>query len=282
MKHIFNLNSILAVVVTFLMACNSKQKIELNNKTLTLTRVSSTLNKADENNYRSIEVAILNSDINKPTTSKEMQFIFFGPDTCVLLYEGDYENLSYKVNAKNNRIDFLMENGETLKLDSVKINSSAIAANIENNYKRGFFDITSNFKNAQQEAMHPVNNLWRKKAFAKQTDKEHLARIQNLLQHYILIIENSETRKKEQVSFEYSKSIINIYDGGIGLKSYPDSKWLNLFFDYADSQRFNALFVEVLRDTPAPTNPSSNNWMKDDVELLKSLLTTTNNKLAKI
>jgi hypothetical protein len=136
-------------------------------------------------------------------------------------------------------------------------------------------------KDETMNTLYPLHNKWREKATKHESDAELTARLENLIQHYIYLLEASQERKDNVISFAQSESIIKIYSGGIGVVSegrVPES-WKSIFFDVENEERCYSLFEEILQRGGDLNLSSTGDWVKDDITVLKAIYANFEHKI---
>jgi hypothetical protein len=128
-------------------------------------------------------------------------------------------------------------------------------------------------KDETMNTLYPLHNKWREKATKHENDAELTARLENLIQHYIYLLEASQERKNSVISFAQSESIIKIYSGGIGVVSEEQvpSSWKSIFFDTENEKRCYSLFEEILERGGDLNLSSTGDWVQDDITVLKAI-----------
>ena len=127
-------------------------------------------------------------------------------------------------------------------------------------------------KDFENDPFHPINNQWRIKATKEETELELKKRIQNFVKHYALILKAAMERESQVVSFQYSKGIIKIYNGGIGAvkKTRIPEEWKRSFYNEEQAITAYNLYRNYLK-TIGYKGASSANWVKGDYHILLAL-----------
>ncbi|MBC7777214.1 MAG: hypothetical protein H7246_17410 [Phycisphaerae bacterium] len=128
--------------------------------------------------------------------------------------------------------------------------------------------------NIEADPFHMANNQWRVTPKQAETDEQLRARLRNHIQHYIALLEASLEREQNVVSPKYSPSIIQIYNGGIGIREKEawDEAFMHCFYNQQDAQKGVDLYTKVL-DKGLSLGAGTGDWVKDDANLLRMILT---------
>ncbi|HEV7378831.1 MAG TPA: hypothetical protein VGN64_03505 [Dyadobacter sp.] len=122
-----------------------------------------------------------------------------------------------------------------------------------------------------EDPFYPANNRWRARPTSSEDKQQILTRLRGYLLHSAYLLKAAETRKQSIISWEFSKGILKIYRGGIGVvkKDAVPKEWISYFHSEEE-----ALFAhEILEDffiTTTYKGEASGNWVKDDYEILLS------------
>lgn len=119
---------------------------------------------------------------------------------------------------------------------------------------------------------HPSNNQWRVPPSRPESDEQIQARMKNHLRHYIALLEASLERKQRRVSLQYSPSVIQIYNGGIGIRQ--KKHWEEAFFtgyhSRNDAQKAIDFYTDILGKNISLQ--ATGDWVKDDANVLRALV----------
>ena len=128
-------------------------------------------------------------------------------------------------------------------------------------------------ENYQDDPFYPANNTWRKRPDQPETDKQILERLNGYLLHSAYLLKAAHTRKQSIISWEFSKGVIKIYNGGIGLvprENIPEI-WMNHFHSRTDAIKAYEMFDDYLRTTTYK-GTSKGNWVLDDHDILMDII----------
>lgn len=125
---------------------------------------------------------------------------------------------------------------------------------------------------ASSDPYHPTNNQWRVRPAQPETASQIQARIKNHLRHYITLLEASLERNQRKVSLQYSPSVIQIYNGGIGIreKQYWEEAFFTGFHSRADAQKGVDYYTGLLEKNISLQ--ATGDWVKDDANVLRALV----------
>lgn len=125
----------------------------------------------------------------------------------------------------------------------------------------------------KSDPFFPKNNQWRIKPKAKESEEAIKARLVNYVEHFAGILKAASEREDNIVSFAHSMGIIQVYQGGIGVvkKKKIDKEWINCFYDEEDAFIAQSMFKKYVGGSKY-RGGSSGNWVKDDYQILMSIL----------
>ena len=125
----------------------------------------------------------------------------------------------------------------------------------------------------QDDPFYPANNSWRDKPSQSETNQQILNRLTGYLLHSAYLLKAADTRKQSIISWEFSKGVIKIYNGGIGLvprENIPEI-WTNYFYSKEDALKAYEMFDDYLRTTSYKGTPKGN-WVLDDHAILMDII----------
>ncbi len=136
-----------------------------------------------------------------------------------------------------------------------------------------FIEEALKVKDYKMDPFYSDNNRWRQKPQKKETNEEIRSRLLNYLLHYAYLLNASLERNETVFSFEHSKGLIKVFQGGIGaIKKNRISKlWINCFYDEADAMKAYYLFSSYLGKDGVYKGESTGDWVKDDYVILMAL-----------
>jgi len=128
-------------------------------------------------------------------------------------------------------------------------------------------------ENFRDDPFYPGNNSWRNKPLQTETDKQILSRLTGYLLHSAYLLKAADTRKQTIISWEFSKGVIKIYNGGIGLVPRDEIPeiWTHNFYSKDDALKAYEMFDEYLRTTTYKGTPKGN-WVLDDHAILLDII----------
>ncbi|MBC7828664.1 MAG: hypothetical protein H7122_13010 [Chitinophagaceae bacterium] len=105
-------------------------------------------------------------------------------------------------------------------------------------------------RNLYYDPFHPVNNRWRIKPLAKETDSAIHERLKNCLLFYALYYRDHIKRKANTISFEGLPLIFEWYSGGIGLpdKDEVDDSWFECFYNREQALQGYSILRKLIVD----------------------------------
>ena len=118
-----------------------------------------------------------------------------------------------------------------------------------------------------------ASNTWRIRSARPDSLAGLRNKLANLLQHYTYILKAAKDRQSRTVSFEFSQSLISIYNGGIGVlpKDEVDPIWIKTFYNEADAFKAYDMYERCLGRISFKGN-SAGNWIEDDYNILVAIL----------
>jgi hypothetical protein len=188
---------------------------------------------------------------------------------------------TFSPNAKQISL-FDQDGKETiLSVDSYNQKDKVLIINVKDSKIKLSYKQLEPLKDETINILYSAHNAWRKKATKHESDEELLDRLENLVQHYIYLLETAQQRKGNVVSFVHSKSIIKIYNGGIGVlpQNQIDAAWKDIFFDVENEERIYQLFEESLEKGGDLNVQSTGNWVTDDIMVLKAIYANFSHKI---
>jgi hypothetical protein len=124
-----------------------------------------------------------------------------------------------------------------------------------------------------QDPYHPALNRWRLPPGQSEDDAALRTRLRNHLEHNLALLEAGLEREARVWSWEYTPSCVQIYNGGLGLKSDEriEPEFFACFYNKDDAQRAIEQYKQLLR-SGGSGGPGTGSWVRDDANLLKILL----------
>lgn len=271
------INYLLALtLVIFFSSCNSTEKLEeklVDDEIIgswTLSEVI-TFDKENTDIKDAARTALANEKLTKGL------ILQFFPDSSYTMFEGG--------NIKHGSWSYLNETAlkygnETLKIDRFDKEGemTALYASIRNNDNAmesavKCVEEIKKLKDYKEDPFYPGNNKWRKRPLTNETDEEIVARLSNYLLHNAYLLKAAYERNDVTVSFEYSRGIIKVFKGGIGVvkKNKINQTWKSYFYNEADAMKAFYLYSSYLDKQGVLRARSTGDWVKDDYELLMKL-----------
>jgi hypothetical protein len=134
---------------------------------------------------------------------------------------------------------------------------------------RVFSELAPNYT---EDPFFPEHNRWRMPADTLETNEQLVARLDNYFGHLARVLKSAIDHKQEAVSFQFSKGIVKIYNGGIGivpLEKVPVN-WILGFYDIDQAKAAYNLYQNYLRNS-SHEGESTGKWFTDDYNLLVSV-----------
>lgn len=124
----------------------------------------------------------------------------------------------------------------------------------------------------QDDPFYPSNNTWRKKPLQPENDQQIRERLNRYVAHNAYLLNAAYLRRQQIISWEFSKGIIKIYNGGIGLvsKDQIPQIWIDSFYSIEDALKAYEIFDNYLRTT-SYKGKATGDWVKDDYLILLSI-----------
>lgn len=201
---------------------------------------------------------------------------FFEDNTFTDIESGKYTTGSWAW-IKKNRVMCLSYGNrkDTLKTQLALMEGQPDALTLlhKNAPREAFVRETEPVKAYTEDPFHPNCNRWRIKATAAESEAQLEARFANYIHHLICILKATKERESTVVSFEFSRGIVKIYSGGIGilkLEDIPD-EWAETYYDIYDLRQIHEMYTNCLLRGKRIRGKSTGNWVQDDLHLLTSL-----------
>ncbi len=204
-------------------------------------------------------------------------YSFFSDGRMCQLMGPNYTSGSWKPNADLKSISVAVA-GKSAPLEMRVIEQNSDKLKLEE--KTGEAVSTLVFQSAgaplqdpKTDPFYPDHNVWRAKATAPESDAQLKDRLKNLVGHYICILEKALSEKQENVSFNNSPSLIQIFSGGIGVKEKKDlpQEWVNTFYSPREADQAVTLFTKWLQKTPSKQEATTSNWIQADLNILRRM-----------
>ena len=163
---------------------------------------------------------------------------------------------------------------DTFKIKADFSNSKELLILKQGNNQKMTFSRTGNaVEKFELDAFYTNNNTWRIKPLKPETDKQIMERFANYVSHLAFILKNASDQKQTAVSFEFSQGIIQIYSGGIGIKSKEDvpETWINSYYSPKQAWQAYAMFESYLKTSKGYKGASTGEWYIDDYNILTSI-----------
>ena len=128
-------------------------------------------------------------------------------------------------------------------------------------------------ENLELNAFYPNNNKWRIKPTKPETANQIKERFANYISHLAYILKTASDQKQPAVSFEFSQGIIQIYSGGIGIKSKENvpETWINSYYSPKQAWQAYEMFETYLKTSKGYKGASTGEWFIDDYNILTTI-----------
>ena len=177
------------------------------------------------------------------------------------------------------------DNGRAIEInDSGRIRTNFIAHSVNNGRqmmemlmpsvkgKAKFVLYTDSLSNFHEDPFYAENNLWRTPPKEPETMEELQNRLGNYFKHLLYILKEAKDRNQQEISFQYSRGIVKIYNGGIGIvdeNSVPYS-WARTYYNPVQAHAVYLMFRNYLHST-SYHGAGTGQWVEDDYNILLSI-----------
>lgn len=163
---------------------------------------------------------------------------------------------------------------DTFKIKADHLNSKELLIMEQSGSKKITFSRSGNAgENVELDPYYAANNKWRIKPKQSETDEQLIERFGNYLSHLAFILKTASDQKQPAVSFQFSQGIVEIYSGGIGIKSREDvpETWLNNYYSTKQAWKAYDMFATYLKTSKGYKGASTGEWYIDDYNILTSI-----------
>ncbi len=180
-----------------------------------------------------------------------------------------YEASYWKKNGNNN-LSLTLNSYETVELIQKDTSYTLLLINTKEDTRMSYELEGKPMVNLKEDPFYPTNNIWREQTNASDTAIKF--KLGNYLKHVSLILKASLERKADVVNFGYSKGLVSIYNGGIGIvdANQVPEEWQKSFADEAAAKKAYHLFEKVLT-SGSYKGSSTADWVQDDYNILTSI-----------
>lgn len=192
-----------------------------------------------------------------------------------LLVESYYSVHAWEYDAESKHI-VLKTGASNIKLENVEMTKKGsdhyLSLDDDLLGRLKFIAYSDSRENYKTDPFYPGNNEWRLKAENGEDDRQLKLRVLNLIQHYAYLFKASIDDPDKTFTNRFSKSIINVYKGGIGLvkKSQITEDWIGTF--YNEEQGLKAYdFLKKYMKNRALKKEVVDDWKQTNYELLTEL-----------
>jgi len=125
-------------------------------------------------------------------------------------------------------------------------------------------------KRPLDDPFHPLNNQWRIKPLAPESNEQLRQRIKEYTHFYSLFFWDNHQREEKDISFSGLPCCFVWYNGGIGMQSRIelDKRWINCF--YSESQAFKAydMLADLLGSHTLKWAEHPTSWIAQTADVL--------------
>jgi hypothetical protein len=202
---------------------------------------------------------------------------FFPDGTLVEVSAQKYAEGKWSSNDGNKTLDITVPSAaKAEKIAVTYMGTDSLAIQIgtgKNVHTFGFQNNGAKYDVPTQNPFHPINNQWRIKPTASETDEQLKARIKNNIEHFALILESTIKHNLKTASFRQSPTCYHQYNGGVGLEAKKDlsAAWLDCFFDKNDAERAYKLAEKGMKAEGKAATNIKNNWVQNNLAVFRHL-----------
>ncbi len=265
MKNIY----LLCAIVVLFSSCGSSAKLD-KSKLIGSWRLSEVVTVNDEGSEEDADGVTGSELLSKGS------ILHFYPDssyTELKGYETNYGKWSFLKKKKLKYGNMELELTDYEEESDVSRLTFSMYNDDNTNTELRFIEEATKVRDYKMDPFYSDNNRWRQKPQKKETNEEIRSRLLNYILHYAYLLNASLERNETVFSFEHSKGLIKVFQGGIGaIKKNRISKlWINCFYDEADAMKAYYLFNSYLGKDGVYKGQSTGDWVKDDYVILMAL-----------
>ena len=218
---------------------------------------------------------LLSEALDNVFLEKGLVLCLFPDGKASELSNNEYKQSTWKFINNNQKIELDYDNKfDTLTILDLVIRKDRdyLITQLEGLGKLEFLKAKDMLNDFIEDPFYPDNNKWRIKPDTLESEIDLKKRIQNYVKHTTLILKAAMERESKVVSFEFSKGIIKIFNGGIGAvkQNRIPKEWKSTFYNEEQAVIGYKLYKRYLRSTDYK-GASSSNWVKGDYYILLSL-----------
>jgi hypothetical protein len=208
---------------------------------------------------------------------KEDLLLSFFPDSTFteIKVNGEYQTGNYAYSESDHSLSLKFEShSEKVKVlfDLAANGSRMVILHFAPEKSISLIGSGKSLEKYKEDPFYFANNSWRIKPSKSENRDQILNRLMGYLAHNAFILKTADTRNQEIVSWEFSKGIVKIYNGGVGIisKDQIPQIWINSFHSREDALKAYEMFENYLRTT-SYKGTATGNWVKDDYKILMSI-----------
>lgn len=138
--------------------------------------------------------------------------------------------------------------------------------------KAKFALYTDSLENYHEDPFYAENNKWRIKPVHRESDQELQDRLGNYFTHLLYILKEAKDRDQQEISFQYSRGIVKIYNGGIGIndENAVPASWVKTYYNPQQAHQAYLMFRNYLENS-SYHGAGTGQWVEDDYNILLSI-----------
>jgi hypothetical protein len=205
---------------------------------------------------------------------------FFEDGTLVELSGQDYQIGKWTSTDDNKTIEIQLNEDtkkDNITVDYLSSDSTNIKVGMGKQGNRvGLKSDGATYTSPTDNPYHPINNTWRIKPTAAESEAQIKDRVKNHLQHMVKILEAGTKHQMKVMSFRSSPSMLHQYNGGVGLETANkiSEGWTNCFFDKKDAKKAYDMMDKCMKVNGAAKTDAKNNWAQNNLIIFKFLYDT--------
>ncbi len=158
---------------------------------------------------------------------------------------------------------------KSLRVDSMllEVGTGKTAASLS------FSTDNARYARPDDHPFHPLNNLWRTKPAAAETDAQLVARLQNHVHHLALILDATVKNHLKTAYLRASPSCLSLSNGAVGLEpssNWP-SDWVDCFFNMDDAKKAATLLEKSMHANGRAATDAKKQWIENDLIILQNI-----------
>ena len=204
--------------------------------------------------------------------------VSFFPDSSFteISLNGEYLTGKWSYKEDDTMVTMLYQNGKTKTYKASYANEKGLRLVTLESFTGTFLPLGGFGKSMEKFKEDPffaANNTWRIKSADAEDKTQITVRLLDYLEHIGYLLKAAEIRKQQFISWEFSKGIIKVYNGGIGLveKDKISSVWIDCFHTKEDAFQAYDILDNYLR-TSAYKGKYTGSWVTTDYNIIISII----------